>query len=33
VFSNLFELEFAADGRCTSFTEWYVRHPSGNGAG
>jgi hypothetical protein len=27
VFSNLFELEFASDGRCASFTEWYVRHP------
>ena len=35
VFSNLFELEFGADGRCTSFVEWYVHHPrseDGNGA-
>jgi ketosteroid isomerase-like protein len=28
VFSNLFELEFDADGRCTRFVEWYVAHPS-----
>ena len=28
VFSNLFELEFAADGRCTSFVEWYIHHPA-----
>jgi hypothetical protein len=27
VFSNLWELEFAADGRCSSFVEWYIRHP------
>ena len=27
VFSNLFELEFADDGRCTRFVEWYVLHP------
>jgi len=34
VFSNLFELEFAADGRCASFVEWYVPHPeNGDGAG
>ena len=33
VFSNLFELEFASDGRCTSFVEWYVRHPREGGAG
>lgn len=26
VFSNLFELEFAADGRCRRFVEWYVEH-------
>jgi len=26
VFSNLYELEFAADGRCSSFVEWYVLH-------
>jgi hypothetical protein len=28
VFSNLFELEFDADGRCTRFVEWYMRHPA-----
>ena len=28
VFSNLFELEFDADGRCTRFVEWYMAHPS-----
>ncbi len=27
VFSNLFDLEFGADGRCTRFTEWYVLQP------
>ena len=27
VYSNLFELSFAADGRCSSFVEWYVHHP------
>jgi hypothetical protein len=27
VFSNLFDIEFGADGRCTSFVEWYVHHP------
>jgi hypothetical protein len=26
-FSNLFELEFDDDGRCTRFIEWYVQHP------
>jgi hypothetical protein len=29
VFSNLFELEFDAEGRCTRFVEWYVHHPKG----
>ena len=24
VFSNLFELEFDADGRCTRFVEWFM---------
>jgi hypothetical protein len=28
VFSNLFELSFGADGRCTRFVEWYVEHPA-----
>ena len=28
VFSNLFELEFDDDGRCTRFTEWYLQQPS-----
>lgn len=28
VFSNLFELEFDADGRCTRFVEWYIAHPA-----
>jgi hypothetical protein len=23
-YSNLYQLEFAADGRCRSFTEWYL---------
>jgi len=27
VFSNLFDIEFGADGRCTSFVESYVHHP------
>jgi len=27
VFSNLFDVEFSADGRCTRFTEWYVLQP------
>ena len=26
-YSNLFELEFDDDGRCTRFVEWYIRHP------
>ena len=33
VFSNLFDMEFGADGRCASFIEWYVHHPKVNGAG
>jgi hypothetical protein len=28
VFSNLFELEFDADGRCTRFVEWYIKQPA-----
>jgi ketosteroid isomerase-like protein len=32
VFSNLFELEFDADGRCTRFVEWYLQHPHDRGA-
>jgi SnoaL-like domain len=28
-FSNLFELEFDDDGRCTRFVEWYLLHPTG----
>ncbi len=27
VFSNLFELDFDADGRCTRFVEWFIQHP------
>jgi SnoaL-like domain len=27
-FSNLFELEFDDEGRCSRFVEWYVQHPS-----
>jgi hypothetical protein len=27
VFSNLFELEFDDDGRCSRFVEWYFEHP------
>ena len=26
-FSNLFVLAFDGEGRCRSFTEWYVEHP------
>jgi hypothetical protein len=33
VFSNLFELEFDSDGRCTRFTEWYVHHPKRDRSG
>jgi hypothetical protein len=28
VYSNLFVLGFDADGRCSSFVEWYVKHPA-----
>jgi ketosteroid isomerase-like protein len=28
VFSNLFELEFDADGRCARFVEWFMEHPA-----
>jgi ketosteroid isomerase-like protein len=28
VFSNLFELDFASDGRCSRFVEWYMQHPA-----
>jgi hypothetical protein len=28
MFSNLFELEFDADGRCTRFVEWYIKQPA-----
>ena len=27
-YSNLFELEFDDDGRCTRFVEWYLRRPA-----
>ena len=27
-FSNLFELEFDDEGRCTRFTEWYLEQPA-----
>jgi hypothetical protein len=27
-FSNLFELEFDAEGRCTRFVEWYLEQPA-----
>ena len=27
VFSNLWQLEFATDGRCSHFVEWYLRQP------
>jgi ketosteroid isomerase-like protein len=26
-YANLWVIRFAADGRATSFTEWYMRHP------
>jgi hypothetical protein len=32
VFSNLFELEFDGDGRCTRFVEWYMRQPEASGS-
>ncbi len=28
VFSNLFELTFDGDGRCTRFVEWFMQHPA-----
>lgn len=28
VYSNLFVLSFDAGGRCSSFVEWYVKHPA-----
>jgi hypothetical protein len=28
VYSNLFELEFDGDGRCTRFVEWYMKQPA-----
>ena len=28
-FSNLFEIDFDTDGRCTRFVEWFMRHPEG----
>jgi ketosteroid isomerase-like protein len=27
VYDNIFALRFDAEGRCTEFTEWYVRRP------
>ena len=27
VYSNLFILRFTADGKCCSFTEWFLKHP------
>ena len=27
VFSNLWQVEFADDGRCSRFVEWFVLHP------
>jgi ketosteroid isomerase-like protein len=27
VFSNLWQLEFGPDGRCTRFVEWFMPHP------
>jgi ketosteroid isomerase-like protein len=29
VFSNLWQLTFAPDGRCSRFVEWYLRRPEG----
>ena len=29
VFSNLWQLTFAPDGRCSRFVEWYVLHTAG----
>ena len=28
VFSNLWQLTLAPDGRCSRFVEWYLRHPT-----
>jgi hypothetical protein len=27
-FSNLFDLRFDAEGRCTAFVEWFMQHPA-----
>jgi len=27
VFENLFVLQFDDQGRCTDFTDWYMKHP------
>ena len=27
VYSNLYEIDFDTEGRCTRFVEWYMRHP------
>ncbi len=31
-YSNLFMIDFDDEGRCRSFTEWYMRHPKGTEA-
>ena len=28
VYSNLWEIRFGSDGRCTEFTEWWMEHPA-----
>lgn len=33
VYSNLWVIRFAGDGRATSFTEWYMRQSSAGGPG
>jgi hypothetical protein len=33
VYDNVFLLRFADDGRCSSFTEWFVKRPDRDGQG
>ncbi len=32
VYDNCFVLRFDSDGRCSTFTEWFVQRPEGSGA-
>jgi hypothetical protein len=31
VFSNLWVMRFAADGRCADYVEWFMKHPEARG--